>query len=389
MKLSPFVERIAGTGSAAWDIHVAAKRAKENGEDVIVLSVGDPDFSTPSAIVEGAVAALRAGDTHYTGIVGRDSLRAAVAADFSKRTGVAFGPENVMMFAGTQNALFATSLCLLAPGDEVITLDPAYVTYEATLQAPGATLVRVPQAAETGFRPDPAAIAARITPRTRAIALATPNNPTGVMASADELAAIAGMAIENDLWVISDEVYGDLAFEDEHRSIAALAGMAERTVTVSGLSKSHAMTGWRIGWAVGPAELIPHFNNLGLCMLYGLPGFIQSGAEVAMTQAREASGVMRDIYRRRRGLVSERLGGVEGISVLKPQAGMFVLVDIRDLGMTGSEFAWGLYEKTGVSVLDAGAFGRSAEGWVRLSFSTGEKELSEACDRIAKFVAGL
>ena len=386
MKLSSLCHRISGEGAEAWEIHTEARRAADNGEDVIVLSVGDPDFPTPAPIIDRAVAALQAGDTHYASVPGRDALRLAIAADFQKSTGVPTNRDNVFVFAGTQNALFSTSLILLDHGDEVIALEPMYVSYEACLQIGGAKLVPVAQPAENGFRPDATLIEQAITPKTRAIVITSPNNPTGVVMTEDELNSIAEIAIKHNLWVISDEVYTDLIFDGKHQSIAALPGMAERTVTINSLSKSHAMTGWRIGWSIGPEILAPHYDNLALCMLYGLAGFIQEAATTALTDQRKASLEMRDIYQHRRDLVCTELAKAERLPVLKPQAAMYVMVDIRQYGMTGNEFCWALYRATGVSVLDAGAFGKSADGWVRISFTLSEAELTEACRRIVEYL---
>ncbi len=385
---SPFVERIAGRGAEAWALHVEAMAAKRRGEDVIVMSVGDPDFATPPGIVEAAIAALRAGDTHYTPIVGQPSLRAAVAERYSARTGREADPDQVVILAGAQNGLFACALCLTGPGDEVVVPVPMYVTYEATIGAAGARLVPVACDPDGGFRPDPARLEAALTPRTRALFFANPNNPTGVVMRREELEAIADLARRYDLWVVSDEVYADLVFDGEHLSIAALPEMAERTVIVSSLSKSHAMPGWRTGWAIAPRELVPHLTNLALCMLYGLPGFAQAGALEALTRSDGESARMRGQFRRRRDSVINALAGVKGIRCLKPQAGMFLLMDVRGTGIGGAEFAEKLYRASGVSLLDAAPFG-GADGFVRLSFSSDEAQLAEGCRRIADFVADL
>ncbi|NVZ29613.1 aminotransferase class I/II-fold pyridoxal phosphate-dependent enzyme [Pseudomonas gingeri] len=389
MRFSPFVERISGDGVAAWDIHHAAFEAQRRGEDVIILSVGDPDFPTPDFITEAAIEALREGDTHYTEIAGRLALREAIAARYSPLFDRQLQAANVITVAGAQNALFITSLCLLNAGDEVIALDPMYVTYEATLKASGATLVRVPCAADSGFRLDAALLARAITPRTRAIFFSNPNNPTGVVLSREELQAIADLAIAHDLWVVVDEVYESLAFEREHVSLAALPGMAERCVTIGSLSKSHAMTGWRIGWIVANETLVAHAETLVLSMLYGLPGFVMEAALKAVQAHDEVTRGMSEIYRRRRDLVVQGLSDCPGIAVLKPDAGMFVLVDVRETGLTSLEFAWRLFREAGVSVLDAAAFGEPAQGFVRLSFTLGEERLEQACQRIRGFVGVL
>lgn len=389
MRYSEFTGRLGGEGAEAWAIHTAAQAAAGRGEDVIVLSIGDPDFATPEPIVRRAVAALESGDTHYAETAGRTDLRAALADRHAARTGTSCGAENVMVLAGAQNALFAASLCLLDAGDAAIALDPMYVTYEATIRASGADLVRVQQPAATGFRPDTATIEAAITPRTRAILLTNPNNPTGVTLNVTELAAIADMARSHDIWVIADEVYADLTYGSRHTSIAGLPGMAERTVTIGSLSKSHAMTGWRIGWAIGPEELIGHFSRLGLAMLYGLPGFCQQAALTALEIEAETTAAMRATYRRRRDLVCDALAKAPGLRLLCPDAGMFVMADVRGTGLSSGEFAARLFGATGVSVLDGAAFGETARGWVRLSFTLDDARLSEACARITAFARTL
>ncbi|AVE03849.1 arginine--pyruvate aminotransferase AruH [Pseudomonas palleroniana] len=389
MRFSPFVERITGQGVAAWDIHHAAFHAASQGEDIIILSVGDPDFATPSFITDAAVGALREGDTHYTEIPGRQTLRDAVAARYSNSLGRAVGAENVIIVPGAQNALFISSLCLLQAGDEVLVLDPMYVTYEATLKASGATLVRVPCLPESGFRLDAQALAAAITPRTRAIFFSNPNNPTGVVLDPRELQAIADLAVAHDLWVVVDEVYESLVFDGQYHSLAALPGMAERCIVIGSLSKSHAMTGWRIGWIIAAPQMVVHAQTLVLSMLYGLPGFVMEAATAAVLAHDDVTQGMREIYRRRRDLVVAALSACPGIQVQAPQAGMFVLVDIRGTGLSSLDFAWRLFREAGVSVLDAAAFGEPAQGFVRLSFTLGEARLAQACQRIAGFVAKL
>lgn len=389
MRFSPFVERISGQGVAAWDIHYAAFDAQREGQDVIILSIGDPDFATPEFITEAAVRALRSGDTHYADVPGRPELRQAIAARYSSQLGRPVAGHNVIIVAGAQNALFMASLCLLQAGDEVVVLDPMYVTYEATLRASGATLVRATCDADSGFRLNAANLANAITDRTRAIFLSNPNNPTGVVLNRQELQIIAELAIAHDLWVVVDEVYESLCYEREFVSLASLPGMEKRCVVVGSLSKSHAMTGWRIGWLVATDELIGHAENLALSMLYGLPGFVMEGALAGVLAHDQVTGPMRDTYRRRRDLVARRLSDCPRLSVLTPDAGMFVLVDVRSTGLSSLDFAWRLFRETGVSVLDAAAFGEPAQGFVRLSFTVGEEQLAEACERIVRFVRGL
>ncbi|HEX7934720.1 MAG TPA: aminotransferase class I/II-fold pyridoxal phosphate-dependent enzyme [Paraburkholderia sp.] len=389
MKYASRVGGLQGRRTSAWEIHRAAQQAAANGEDVIVLSVGDPDFATPAPIVERAVEALRGGDTHYSAVSGRDPLRVAIAREHARMSGCAVGAANVILTAGAQNGVFATSLCLLEAGDEVIVPEPMYLTYEACVRAAGATLVPVPVDRERAFHLDCDALERAVTPRTKAVFFATPCNPTGAVMPRADLERIARLACEHDLWVLSDEVYADLTFEREHVSIASLPGMAERTVTLGSLSKSHAMAGWRVGWAIGPAQLIEHMGRLALAMLYGLPGFIQQAALTALQDKAQIVADMRDIYRRRRDVVFEHLGRIPRLRCLLPEAGMFMMVDVSGTGLDTVDFTWQLFRAQGVSVLDASAFGETANGFVRLGFVVDEARLAEACERIAAFVAAL
>ena len=389
MKLSSLVTRIGGSRVDAWQIHAQANAAAARGEDVIVLSVGDPEFAAPQAVIERAAAALRAGDTHYTTIIGRVPLRERIAARHQAGSGQVVDMRHVVVTSGAQNALFVASLCLCEAGDEVLVPEPLYLTYEATVRASGASLVPVPVRPETGFRLDLDALRAAVTPRTRAIFLATPCNPTGVAMGRDELQAIATLAVAHDLWVVSDEVYASLVFDGEHVGIAGLDGMTERTVTVSSLSKSHAMAGFRLGWAVAPADLARHMGNLLLCMTYGAPGFVQEAACQALDDSDAVTGEIRTLYRRRRDLVCGLLADVPGLRCPAPQAGMFVMLDVRATGLPSSEVAWGLFRQAGVSVLDAQAFGPSAEGFLRMGLVVDDERLAEACRRIRRYMASL
>lgn len=402
MRYAPMVDRIGaqpdGAGPDAWAIHArataaAARGEQINGQPVIVLSVGDPDLDTPLSVREAAIRALHAGDTHYTDIPGRRALRVAIARRFAERAPGDWGPENVMVAAGAQNALFGASLCVAGPGDAIVAIDPMYVSYAATVRVSGAALIRCPTRPEDGFRPTRAALEAAITPETRAILYSSPNNPSGAMLSETELETIATVAKERDLWVMADEVYAQIGFDRPHRSIAGLPGMAERTVTLDGLSKSHAMTGWRMGWAIGPTELIDHLQNLGHCMLYGLPGFSQAAALAALDAGGEgawsAAAEMREIYRKRRDRFVAAIARIGALSCAAPEGGMFGLVDVRATGLSSRIFAERLFAEQGVATLDARAFGASADGFVRVSFVVEDAVIDDACARIAAFVEAL
>jgi aspartate/methionine/tyrosine aminotransferase len=383
MKYSNLVDRIAGDGADAWQIHYEARSAQDRGEDVIILSVGDPDLDAPQAVLERAIESLRAGDTHYTPVPGRDQLREAIARAHRERTGQAVEGANVIFLAGAQNALFIASLCLAGPGDEVIAFEPLYPTYPATIEVSGARMVRVPAPPATGFRVDLAALESAITPRTRAIFFATPNNPSGAIIGTADLAAIGELARRHALWVVADEVYAGLAPGGRVPSLAAV--LPEQVITVSSLSKTHAMPGWRAGWLVGPQRLVAHAEALALCMLYGLPGFIQEAALTALGVAAAAESRMREFCANRRDVVMAGLAGIRELRCHAPDAGMFILIDVSGTGLSGYDFMCELYRSEGVSVLDGGAFGKGTAGFVRLCYATEEPTLREACVRIRRF----
>ncbi len=383
MRFYQLTQRIAGDGAAAWDIHYRALAKRERGEEVWLLSVGDPDFDTPQPIVQAAIDSLQAGHTHYADVRGKRALREAIARRHQQRSGQVVDAEQVVVLAGAQCALYSVAQCLLDPGDEVIVAEPMYVTYEAVFGACNARVVPLPVRAEDGFRVQPEAVAARITGKTRALVLNSPHNPTGASIPRATWEALAALCIEHDLWLICDEVYSELLYEGEHVSPASLPGMAERTATLNSLSKSHAMTGWRLGWVVAPTALAAHLENLALCMLYGSPEFIQDAAVVALEQPLPQLQEMAEAYRQRRDLVCDCLADCPGARPLKPDGGMFVMVDIRATGLSAQAFSERLLDEQGVSVLAGEAFGPSAAGHIRLGLVLQADDLREACRRIA------
>jgi arginine:pyruvate transaminase len=389
MRFSSFVERIGGEGAAAWEIHGRASRLKREGRDIILLSVGEPDFDTPPAIVDAAIEGLRQGHTHYGEVVGDHRLRAAIAAAHQAQSGQPTDSNQVVVMAGAQCALYAAAACVLDRGDEIIVPAPAYVTYEAVIGASGARMVLIPLKPEHGFQVEPEAIERAITPKSRALLINSPNNPTGAVITRANWERLATICVRHDLWLLSDEVYAGLVYEGEHVSPAGLPGMAERTVTINSLSKSHAMTGWRLGWCIAPPALAGHLANLALCMLYGSPPFIQDAARAAFTTEPPEVAAMKESYRRRRDLVCGRLGNVKGLRCHRPEGGMFAMVDVRATGLSAHDFASGLLDAEGVSVLPGDAFGHAATGHVRISLGNSDEDLARACDRIERYAAKL
>lgn len=383
MRYSGLTQRIAGEGAAAWQIHYRALELREKGVDVLLLSVGDPDFDTPRPIVQACIDSLLAGDTHYAAVRGSRELRDSIVSRYRRRSGQTVDVDEVIVMPGAQCAVYSVVQCLLDPGDEVIVAEPMYVTYEGVFGACGAKVVPVAVRPENGFRVDPADVAALITPKTRAILLNSPNNPSGASLPLMIWQELASLCIRYNLWLISDEVYSDLLYEGEHISPASLPGMAERTATINSLSKSHAMSGWRIGWVIGPKTLIDHLEHLSLCMLFGIPDFVQKAAQVALDGNLPEVAMMREEYRQRRDLVCASLNASAGLRAVRPDGGMFVMVDVRQTGVCAQRFAERLLEGYGVSVLAGEAFGPSAAGHIRIGLVVDQQKLADACRRIA------
>jgi arginine:pyruvate transaminase len=384
VRFASLTDRIRGAGADAWAVHDLAMQRVERGEDVIVLSIGESDIDTPAAIVDAGVRALRAGRTRYMPQAGSDALRAAVARHVGSLSQIEIAPERVVFFPGAQTALYAVCQCILDAGDEVIVPEPSYVTYEAVLGSVGARSVNVPLPPERGFHLDPADVERAITPRTRALLLTSPHNPTGAVMTREELVALGELCLRHDLWLVCDEVYAELTFGVEHVGVLSLEGLVDRVVSVSSLSKSHSMTGWRAGWAIGPADLAEHLVYLSMCMLYGSPGFIQDAAAFALGTPLDDVSELHELYRDRAAAIIDEFSRLGPLRPRMPEGGMFLMLDVRSTGLSGDAFARRLLEEEDVSVLPGEGFGPSAAGHVRICVTTDEARLREACRRIAR-----
>jgi arginine:pyruvate transaminase len=385
MKFASIVHRLDTAAAYAWAIHDRARERQNEGEDIILLSVGDPDFGTPPAITEAAIKSLRAGRTHYGGFAGGVEFRRVLAERHRQQTGQMIAPHQVVVCPGAQNGLYAAALCLVESGDEVIVPEPRYVTYESVVDASGATRVDVPLDVDRGFHVDPDKVAGAVTDRTRMILLNTPHNPTGMVMTREELEGVAEVALRHDLWVVCDEVYADLTFDVPHVSVCALPQIADRSVSIGSLSKSHAMQGWRLGWVIAPPDLAKHLVNLVKPMHYGLSPFLQDAAAVALSEEHPETEAMHREYRERRDLVCGRINAMPGLACSWPEGSMFLLVDVRGTGLDGEKFAWGLLDHGGVSLLPGTGFGASVTGHVRFSLTMPLEILEDACNRIARY----
>ena len=384
MRFASITDRL-DPGAGPWHVHELACRRQAKGDDVIVLSIGDPDFAPPPHVVAAVGRSIESGRTHYTASRGDGPLLEAIAARASFHAGRPIGADHVAFFPGAQAALFAVCLCLLERGDEVIVPEPAYATYAGVMAATGAQMVHVPLRPERAFHLDLGDVADLITPRTRVIVVNTPHNPTGAALRPSDLDALVALCAAHDLWLVSDEVYAELVFGREHASALAASGAAERVAIVSSLSKSHAMTGFRHGWVVGPTELADRLEALLDSMLFGSPPFVMDAGLAALTGPQDQTAMMRNAYERRARLVVEALERVPGLRARMPEGGMFVLLDVRGLGVPASAWAVDLLAHEGVALLPTDSFGASGAGHVRIGLAASDDALREACTRIARF----
>lgn len=365
------------------------------GTDVIDLSVGEPDFPTPDHICRAAEAAIRGGKTKYTPAAGIPQLRQAVADDYGRRTGLAIKPTQVVVSNGAKHSLHNVFTAVLNEGDEVIVPTPYWVSYAELIKLAGARPVLVQTRIEDDFKLRPEALRQAITPRTRMLLLCSPSNPTGVVYSEAELAALADIAIEADLAVVSDEIYDQLVFDGRRSpSFPTLRpGLAERTVVVAGVSKTYSMTGWRIGWTICPEPLAKAIGNLQSQETSNPCSVSQHAAIAALTGPQECVTEMRAAFQKRRDLVAGRLAAMPGVRLPDIGGAFYAFFDIgpalersRSRGIaTSLQWCEALLEREHVALVAGSAFG--AEGHVRMSFAAAEEKLAAGLDRIARFLA--
>lgn len=389
MRYSSLVERLDIPSSRAWEIHFEANRRKEAGEDIIILSIGDHEFDTPTSIVNAVKQSLDKGRHHYTPAAGEPHFREAIAHYHRQVTGQEVNATNVVVTPGAQCSLFIASMTLFESGDEVLAFDPMYSTYEATILSSGASIKPVPLSTTNGFSVDVEKLKDAITPRTKGLLLNFPHNPTGIILERSGWHAIAELCEKHDLSVISDEVYASVVFDGEHISPVSIDGLADRTVVASSLSKSHAMTGWRIGWTISSAKTAKHIEHIANCILFGVAPFIQDAATNALTTFSVENNFVADLYQKRRDLVCDALSSIDGVKFHKPHAGIYMMLDISASGLTSSAFAHRLLDDSGVSLLPGEAFGPNAAGFLRMSLCAPDETLVAACEKLNEFLRKL
>jgi arginine:pyruvate transaminase len=370
--------------ASGWGVHFRARAMARDGVDVTDLTIGEPDARTDPAILDAMHAAARSGHTGYAALPGTDGLRDAIAARVEERTGVRTRRANVLVTPGGQAALFAAMMGTLDPGARVLFPNPFYVTYPGTVRAAGGVPVPVATLPGRGFQPTRDAFEAAMVPQARALLLNTPNNPTGAVYGADAMDALAGFATAHDLWAISDEVYDTQLWSGGHLSMRALPGMEGRTLTVGSLSKSHAMTGSRIGWLVGPEPMVARLEQLVTHTTYGVAGFVQDAALYALALGPDFEARVAAPFRRRRDACLDLLAGQEAV-VAHPSAGaMYLMLDIRLTGLSGEAFATDLLERRHVAVMPGESFGAAAAGHVRIALTQPDDRL---LDGVARLIA--
>ncbi|MFO1539301.1 MAG: pyridoxal phosphate-dependent aminotransferase [Chloroflexota bacterium] len=384
-------ERMLRIGTeSAFEVSARARALEAQGRSIVHLNIGEPDADSPRAAIAAAKAALDAGATHYGPYAGLPDLRAAVADDVRLRKGVAARPEDVFITVGGKGVMVNTILGLIDPGDEVIVPDPAYPIYDSLTRFCGGVPVPIPLRAEDGFALDPDRVAAAIGPRTKMLVLNSPANPTGGVIGRAALERLAELAVAHGLLVLSDEIYARILYDgEEHVSIAALPGMAERTVILDGFSKTYAMTGWRLGYAVVPAWFAPHFGRLIINTISCVPTFVQHGAVAALRGPQDEVDAMVAELAVRRDIVVDGLNAIPGFRCTRPTGAFYAFPDVSGTGLTGVEMAERLLMEAGVCVLSGAAFGAAAEGNIRISYATSRDALRSGLERIDTFVRGL
>ncbi len=386
MKLSDRITQITGGGSDGWDVFYRARRMVAEGHAVTELTIGEHDIGTDASILDAMNRSARDGHTGYAMVPGTDLLRDTVAARVQTRTGAPTTRNNVLITPGGQAALFAAHMAVCNPGDVGLFLDPYYATYPGTIRGTGAVARAVPTTAEDAFQPRAEQIEVKADGAV-SLLINTPNNPTGVVYSPETLQAIAELCQRRDLWLISDEVYDTQIWNGAHLSPRALPGMADRTLVVGSMSKSHAMTGSRCGWIIGPEEVISHLINLATHTTYGVPGFIQDAASFALSAGTTLEDDIAAPFRRRRARAIEVLAEQNTIGLVPADGAMYLMLDIRATGLTGEGFANALLDKHAIAVMPGESFGTAAAGHVRVAMTVDDDRFETALKTICAFAS--
>ena len=379
MKLSTHITSIIGAGSDGWDLFRKARAMAESGRPVIELTIGEHDIRTDPVILDALDAATRAGHTGYSPIAGSLALRETIAARIQAQSGVPTGADNILVVAGGQFGLYTAHMAALDHGDRGLYIDPYYATYTGTIRAVGGVPVTAQAFADDGFQPRADVIDAAISRHhPKSLLINSPNNPTGVIYTRETLEGIAHVVTDHDVWLISDEVYDTQVWNGAHLSPRALPDMAERTMVIGSLSKSHAMTGSRLGWICAPVEAVAVMHDLCTHASYGIPGFIQQAGLFALNLGPAFEEKIAAPFRRRRAIALE-LAAKQDVVKVTPSAGaMYLFFDIRATGMSGDDFADALLTERGIAVMPGESFGPAASGHIRVALTVDDAIFTEA-----------
>lgn len=380
--MKPFAERTARVvASETVRISSLVAKKKREGVDVVSFSVGEPDFDTPLHVREAAKRALDAGETHYTPAGGIHPLREAVAEKHRRENHISEAQAEHVVVTPTKHAIALSILALVDHGDEVLLPDPCWVSYEPLVRLAGGTPVFVPLDKEDGYRMRPEAVAERVTPKTKLLLTNSPSNPTGGTDLVEDVKGHADLVKDHDLWLLSDEIYEHIRYEGEHLSPASLPEMYERTVTINGLSKSFAMTGWRTGWSLAPPDVTKELLKLQGHTVTHVTTFAQFGALEALTGTQQPVTDMLQVFARRREIMLEALGGMPGVSCPTPRGAFYVFPRV-DVGMDDVRLTERLIEEAHIALTPGSAFGPSGMGHVRISYATSEDRIREGMGRM-------
>jgi aspartate/methionine/tyrosine aminotransferase len=381
-------ERMSRLGTeTAFEVLAKAKRLEAEGQDIIHLEIGEPDFDTPANIVEAGRRALTGGYTHYGPSPGLMEVRERIAEEVSRTRGISVTADNVVITPGGKPIMFFSIMALVDEGDEVIYPNPGFPIYESMIRFVGGVPVPMVLSADRDFNVDVDEVAGQITSKTKLMIINSPNNPCGSIIGKDDLEELARLAIENDVIVLADEIYSRFLYEGEHHSVSSFPGMRDRTIILDGFSKTYAMTGWRIGYGVMPVELVEPISRLSTNSVSCTASFTQMAALEAMNGPQDDSYEMVAEFKKRRDIIVNGLNQISGIRCLMPKGAFYIFPNVDGTGMTSKQFADGLLQEAGVACLAGESFGKYGEGCVRFSFANSTENLQKALERIERFVA--
>ena len=381
MRFATITDRLADLGGEKWAVHNTARAMRAAGEEIIELTIGEPDIPTDPALIDACTQSMKRGRTHYSNGRGEEGLLDAIVGKYQPRW-PDISKENILCFPGTQTALYAAILGLVEAGEGVLVGDPYYATYAGVIRSSGALIQPVPLKIENGFVMQVDDLKAAVTPQSRVLLLNTPHNPTGSLLDRETITALGETAVEHDLWIVCDEVYEDLIFDGTFASPLEIEELRERTIVTSSISKTYAATGFRSGWAVGPAEFCTRLLPLSETILFGNQPFIADMTEVALRGNFDTARRMRQSYAARLELITNEIASSPVLKVGRASGGMFVMIDVSQTGLDGEVFAWALLKEQKVAVMPGNSFGENANGLIRVALTAPNDILLEAAKRI-------